>query len=315
MFAAVIAIPLSISMSFQGSSKLRAPTPVCTIGNMAGNKTMADYANKQYIPADVDDHSTRPYWKWEGRCPAENDCRQKSVHKLKAKLWSYESPEAVRDLVHHHLTHSSHHELSREDAHEWIGTFLEQEDAIFSYEETFDHREACRMWTDEMNHVNEKLHAAEDNAAFVKTLRSTLRTVSHGKTVVTSMLHEALAVIIDASCGTDGDDLLETVAMFADAGDVVKTKTKKKRQSADEAAIVKRKKMKATLVSDDLKSIGHVLVRAKSDMIHMKMEAENMRDQAAVLSMNFERHEMLIQQCQSDLAKIITLAVAAIPAD
>ena len=35
MFAAVIAIPLSISMSVQGSSKLRAPTPVCAIGNLA----------------------------------------------------------------------------------------------------------------------------------------------------------------------------------------------------------------------------------------------------------------------------------------
>ena len=166
-----------------------------------------------------------------------------------------------------------------------------------------------------MNNVNDKLHAAEDNAEFVKTLRSTLRTVSHGKTVVTSMLHEALAVIIDASCGTDGDDLLETVAMFADAGDVVKTKTKKKRQSADEVAIVKRKKLVVTLDSDDLKSIGHVLVRAKSDLIHMKMEDENMREQAAVLATTFERHEMLIQQCQSDLTKIITLAVAAIPAD
>ncbi len=229
MFAAAIAIPLSISMSFQGSSKFRAPTPVCTIGNMTGTKTMADYANKQYIPADVDDHSTRPYWKWEGRCPAENHCRQKTFKKLKAKLWSYDSGDAVRAMVHHHLTTSSHHELSPEDAHECIDKFREQEDAVFSYEETFEHREACRMWTDEMNNINDKLHAAEDNAAFAKTLRSTLRTVSHGKTVVTSMLHEALAVIIDAGCDTDGDDLLETVAMFADAGDVVKTKTKKKR--------------------------------------------------------------------------------------
>jgi len=78
---------------------------------------------------------------------------------------------------------------------------------------------------------------------------------------------------------------------------------------------MKRKKLVVTLDSDDLKSIGHVLVRAKSDMIHMKMEAENMRDQAAVLATTFERHEMLIQQCQTDLTKIITLAVAAIPTD
>ncbi len=34
---------------------------------------------------------------------------------------------------------------------------------------------------------------------------------------------------------------------------------------------MKRKKLVVTLDSDDLKSIGHVLVRAKSDMIHMKM--------------------------------------------
>ena len=310
MFAAVIAIPLSLSMSVQGSSKLRAPTPVCTIGNMAGTKTMADYANKQYIPADVDDHSTRPYWKWEGGCPAENDCRQKSFPKLKAQLWSYDSPEAVRDLVHHHLTTSSHHELSPEDAHECIDKFLEQEDAIFSYEETFDHREACRMWTDEMNNVNEKLHAAEDNAAFAKTLRSTLRTINK-KTVVTSMMHEALGVICGASGDTDGDDLLETVAMFADAGDVVKQKTRTKRESADDAAMVKRKKVKVTLDSDDLKSIGAVLVRAKSDAISMKMEGVNMRDQAAVLAATFERHEILIQQCQTDLTKIITVAVDA----
>ena len=77
---------------------------------------------------------------------------------------------------------------------------------------------------------------------------------------------------------------------------------------------MKRKKLVVTLDSDDLKSIGHVLVRAKSDMIHMKMEAENMRDQAAVLSMNFERPEMLIQRCQSDLTRIIPVAIGSIPA-
>ena len=205
MFAAVIAIPLSISMSIQGSSKLRAPMPVCTIGNMAETKTMADYANKQYIPAHVDDHSPRMHWKWEGRCPAENDCRQKTSKKLKAKLWSYESGDAVRDMVHHHLTHSSHDELSSEDADDCIDAFLAQEDAMFTYEETFDHREACRKWTDEMKQVKEKLHAAEDNAAVAKTLRSTLRTVNK-KTVVTSMMHEALGVICDASGDTDGND-------------------------------------------------------------------------------------------------------------
>ena len=42
MSAAVIAIPLSISMSVQGSSKLRAPTPVCAIGNMAEGNNLPD---------------------------------------------------------------------------------------------------------------------------------------------------------------------------------------------------------------------------------------------------------------------------------
>ena len=221
MFAAVIAIPLSLSMSVQGSSKFRAPTPVCTIGNMAGTKTMADYANKQYIPADVDDHSTRPYWKWEGRCPAENDCRQKTFKKLKAKLWSYDSGDAVRAMVHHHLAHSSHHELTSEDADDCLDTFLAQENSIFTYEETFEHREACRKWTDSMKHVKDKLSAAEDNAAVVKTLRSTLRTVNN-KNKATSMMHDALGALVRASSDTDGGDLLETVAMFADAGDEAK---------------------------------------------------------------------------------------------
>ncbi len=43
----------------------------------------------------------------------------------------------------------------------------------------------------------------------------------------------------------------------------------------------------------------------------MKMEGVNMRDQAAVLAATFERHEILIQQCQIDLTKIITVAVDA----
>ncbi len=310
MFAAAIAIPLSLSVSVQGSSKFRALTPVCTIGNMTGTNTMEDYANKQYVPAHLDDHSTRPYWKWEGRCPAEHDCRQKTFKRLKAKLWSYDSGDAVRDMVHHHLTHSSHHELSREDADDCIGTFLAQEYAIFTYEETFDHREACRKWTDEMKHVKEKLHAAEGNAAVAKTLRSTLRTVNK-KTPVTSMMHEALGALCRASGDTDGDDLLETVAMFADAGDVVKQKTRSKRQSADDAAMVKRKKVKVTLDSDELKTIGGVLVRAKADAIPMKTEGVTMRDLAAVLAATFERLEILIQQCQTDLTKIITVAVDA----
>ena len=74
---------------------------------------------------------------------------------------------------------------------------------------------------------------------------------------------------------------------------------------------MKRKKLVVTLDSDDLKSIGAVLVRAKSDAISMKMEGVNMRDQATVLAATFERHEILIQQCQTDLTKITTLAVDA----
>ena len=130
------------------------------------------------------------------------------------------------------------------------------------------------------------------------------------------MLREAIDSIEESAGDADGYELLDAVARMADAGDLCETRlgvSKREHQhcAVERGAVAKRRKLSITLDADDLKSIGHVLVRAKSDAIAMKIEVANLKATAEVFEPNLGRHEALICECQGDLTRIISLAVKA----
>jgi hypothetical protein len=274
---------------------------------------MEQFASSQFVPQEHDDRSVRIYCKWEGRCPAANDCMHKAWPKLKKQLWQYGGDgEAVRDMVLNHLTASTYHQLSNADAERCIDQVQADSSPLMQYEETYDEREAYRIWKKD---VGNKI---EDSQGTGKDIASALRgsTKLGRKKPGTLMFREAINAIEESAGDVDGYDLLDAVAKMADAGELVQSaavrdRRKRRSRSRDRpsgSALEKRRKLNISLDADDLKSIGHVLVRAKSDAVAMKIEAANLKATASVLESNFGRHEVLIGQCQDDLTRIISQA-------
>ena len=109
--------------------------------------SMEDFSKKQYVPEECDDGTERLYWKWEGRCPAGNDCMNKSWPKLKKGLWCYgDDGQEVRDMVLNHLTTSPYHQLSERDAQECLEHFEAGEEPLMMYSESKEERDAYRTW-------------------------------------------------------------------------------------------------------------------------------------------------------------------------
>lgn len=221
----------------------------------------------------------------------------KAWPKLKKELWAYgeDGADEIRKKVKHHLLVSTYHELSKQDAQTCMEQFEASEGPIVQYEETMEERDTFRTWKDGMV---EKLNQRQssDGKDIASVLRSSARFASRKKPV-TPMFRDAIDSLHHVVPDSDGYELLESVAAMADAGELCQTAEARlqtrKRQIEEVAAVEKRRKINVTLDSDDLKSVGHVLVRAKSDATAMKIEAQNMIATAAVLEQNFTRHELL----------------------
>ena len=263
----------------------------------------------QHVPREHDDeHIERLYCKWEGRCPCANDCMKRAWPKLKPKLWGYGHWTEVIEKVHKHLTDSSYHMMTEIDAHRCIDEFVLRENPIVQYTEGFEEREAYRVWKHD---VDSKMSQDVDVASALRM------STKHGrKQKTTQTLSDAIKVVEESTGDVDGRVMLEAVASMADAGDLMErpvVQHQRKRGSAQNASSSAEKRLKAliTLDAEDLKSIGHVLVRARSDAKSMKIEAQNWIANATVLEENFKRHEVLINGCQDDLMNIIRHATIA----
>ena len=239
----------------------------------------------------------------------------KSWPKVKKELWAYggKGIDDVRDKVVHHLTTSSYHELRQDDAWDCMLQFEKDEEPIVQCEETQEERDAYRGWKDKL--VEKLAQRKGDAASEITTALRSCTKYATRKKPATSMLRDAIDSIDHAAGDDDGYALLESVAAMADAGEPCQTVGARlqvrKRQHEEASSLEKRRKINITMDADELKSIGHVLVRAKSDANAMKTEAQNMLATATVLEQNFARTEMLISQCQDDLTRIISLAVRA----
>ena len=218
-------------------------------------------------------------------------------------------------MVLNHLTTSTYHQLSNADAERCIDQVQADSSPLMQYEETYDEREAYRIWKKD---VGNKI---EDSQGTGKDIASALRgsTKLGRKKPGTLMFREAINAIEESAGDVDGYDLLDAVAAMADAGELVQSaavrdRRKRRSRSRDRpsgSALEKRRKLNISLDADDLKSIGHVLVRAKSDATPMGTEAASLTTTAGVMRQTPNRHEILIGQCQDDLARIISMAMKA----
>ena len=191
--------------------------------------------------------------------------------------------------------------------------FEKDEEPIVTCEETQEERDAYRGWKDKL--VEKLAQRKGDAASEITTALRSCTKYATRKTPTTSMLRDAIDSIDHAAGDDGGYAFLESVAAMTDAGELCQTAEARlqvrKRQHEEASSLEKRRKINITVDADELKSIGHVLVRAKSDAIAMKTEAQNMLATATVLEQNFARHEMLISQCQDNLTRIMSLAVRA----
>ena len=264
----------------------------------------------QHVPREHDDEDAeRLYYKWEGRCPAGNDCMKKSWRKLKKQFWGYGNWTQVIELVHQHLTSSSYHMMSDKDAHKCIDQFIVSDQPMMQYTETFEEREAYRAWKQD---VDSKIDNSEGTG---KDVASALRMCTqHGrKKRTTQMLSDAIALVEKSAGDVDGYALLDAVATMADAGDLVERQVvqhQRRRRSAEpsSSSAQKRPKLNITLDPENLSSIGKILVQTKSDAFAMKSVAQNWKETATVLAMNFENQDLLLQRCHDELTRIITEA-------
>ena len=178
--------------------------------------SMEDFSKKQYVPEECDDGTERLYWKWEGRCPAGNDCMNKSWPKLKKGLWCCgDDGQKVRDMVLNHLTTSPYHQLSESDAQECLEQFEADEEPLMMYSESKEERDAYRTWK---GNVEVKLAQPGGGKESISTaLRKTTKFAPRAKPA-TKMLRDAITSIEEATGDADGYDLLDAVAEMADAG-------------------------------------------------------------------------------------------------
>ena len=83
-----------------------------------------------------------------------------------------------------------------------------------------------------------------------------------------------------------------------------------KRGACAPAGARPKKKILIEFDFDEVKTVSHVLVHAKSTAKTLQVDAENLAARAATLAANFERTGQLLQQCQDDLQRTVHAAAS-----
>ena len=103
------------------------------------------------IPRSKDDQSTRPYWKWEGKCPLHEQCEWSK--KSWPNVWkiSYQSHDHCISQIATHLTRTPLHKmhgrwLQMADAEQICTSWVDEHFNVVEYWETFEDREELRDW-------------------------------------------------------------------------------------------------------------------------------------------------------------------------
>ncbi len=103
------------------------------------------------IPRSKDDQSTRPYWKWEGKCPLHEQCEWSK--KSWPNIWkiSHQSHDHCISQIATHLTRTPLHKmhgrwLQMADAEQICTSWVDEHFNVVEYWETFEDREELRDW-------------------------------------------------------------------------------------------------------------------------------------------------------------------------
>ena len=290
---------------------------------MADNDSAMGF--EQLVPIEEDSGEIRTYYQYKGPCPCKNGCEKAAWPKLKPKLWSYHDPNAIIARIQNHLTSSTWHQMNDMAAANAVNEHLEQhEDHMTVEDETFEMRQAMRDWVQTQkdakatnknndNNFDRVAHAAE-------IVESTQGFDEEGGTrAMTTMLKEAFSAIKREkakgnTASEDAGDVLSLVNMLAGV-DIenlpggAKLSLKRKLKS-NPLANKKAKDLRIEFSLDELKTVGHILIRSKSQARTLAHEARMLCDTATHIAKSVASTEALIDDCQQDLMRCIESALA-----
>ena len=308
-----------------------------------------EYKFKMYVPMELEDGAERQFWVWTHACPAagaeKTCCKRKNKNsrtawdKVKAKLWSYQSAEKVKEAVADHLINSAHHYMDPEQAKDLVEEYcLSNVDCLQLQNETAEQRQTFRMWKDAHDDKGKAGGDGNQKHRFDNVASATSAVVGLEDTMTPVMRDVVSTVSGVAGSGTrdsaggqtfDDDiieDTLEIVQnLFGDdvvgplhdnkgrnvGLQVVKKEKKRPLGASDSAKSVKRATTTVTMDLDQLKSQAHVLARSKSLISATATEAHALSFTAASMASLLETQANLLTDCQRDIVRAIGGTVPA----
>lgn len=294
------------------------------------------FGGKQFVPLDEDTGEVRSYYQYCGNCPS-GGCG-KSWGRIKSKLWSYVGPDEVLNTIVGHLQNSPYHNMSLDDATNVVNEKVDQDPSVIAiHEETFEMRQTMRDWVESqaavkaakkdsgnamvrVSHASNMLFTGSDSCGWDDASSS-----SKGGPPMTAMLKEAVDYVMrrqnwdqggDQSAPSDEPDVLDVVNCLTGGGcdtlpNGAKLELKRKMGDASgQALATKRANTKITFDLDELKTMGHALIRGKSAARTLATEAETLANTAWTMANNLRDTERLIGDCQTDMVKVMQSVLA-----
>ena len=263
-----------------------------------------------HVPREEDDGRLRAYAQWTGPCPCADTCSSGSWKKVKSKLWTYDDQSEVVKLVIHHLTHSTNHMMTAEEANDAVIAHLDTyPDSMTQGTEDFDQREAYRCWTGAIRGGGT---TASDAKVATSDYLSSLEKLEQ-PTPMTTMMTEAMAQV-EALNEDDMEgvrDAASAVALLTnndvDLGLGVRALVPRRGakrpviglSTGGQAKQSKQSKgLKVSFDMTEIKTLAHVLMNAKTQTKSIATYAQQMHN-------NFASAHALICQCQADLSKVM----------
>ena len=301
------------SCRFTCNSQAQARCPgACALDAAMAN---AFDAGAIYVPPEEDDHRERPYCQWTGPCPCAESCSAASWNRVKSKLWTYDDQNEVVKLVVQHLTHSAKHMMTTEDAHETVIAHLEANpESMTQGTEDFDQREAYRRWRGAIRGGGTTASAAK---AATNDYLSSLEQPPPMTTMMTEAMAQVEALNEDDMEGVR--DAASAVALLTnnDVDLVLGVRALASRRGAKRALVHEAptppipagpppaklpKGIHVSFDMNEIKTLAHVLMNAKTQTMSIATYAQQMHD-------NFASAHALICQCQADLSKVMATAL------
>lgn len=256
---------------------------------------------------------------------------------MKRRLWSYVGPDSIIEAVVRHLVDSSAHQMQHDDA---VACVDEYNRRIEVGLETYACRQSYRDWVDAQTAAKKDrkmdvMDAADHASQIVAKTKSDGEAIgATSQARMTSMLRKAITEVRKFKAKRafgqkdDADDIIDVVNVLTDncvdALDNGPELQLKRGFPKGALPLDKRRQLVAPFNLDELRTIGHVMIRAKSTARTLSSEAEQFARQAEAFAQqaqsassmaecllaNAQQNDAPIADCQADMVRAIHKAIA-----